>query len=196
MGSTTSSAWPPAVHRSGSSREREMKILYTPLMIVPAVSEADRSRILDAAGSGSRFVETREAVRQQAEITDTDVLFGRLAHARYLRAKQRRYYHAMGAGGDATLTPELVESDVIVASEKGQVGVHLSEHAFALLLALPRGLHTAIRRNDWSLREPIRKEQRELFEQTMGIVGFGGTGPDVAQRALAFGVRVLAVDIT
>src|SRR2546428_13303142 len=164
-----------------------MKILYTPLMIVPSVSEADRARIMEAAGPGSRFVEAREAARQQVEIGDTDVLFGRVANDVYVRAKQLRYYHSIGAGVDAILTPELVESDVIVASEKGQVGVHLSEHAFALLLALTRGLHTAIRRNDWSLREPIRKEQRELFEQTMGIVGFGGTGRDVAQRALAFG---------
>src|SRR6266700_2267110 len=102
-----------------------MKILYTPLMIVPAVSDADRARILEAAGPGSRFVEAREAARQQAEIPDTDVLFGRVPNDIYVRAKQLR----------------------------------------------------------------------ELFEQTMGIVGFGGTGRDVAQRALAFGMRVLAVDI-
>ena len=45
------------------------------------------------------------------------------------------------------------------------------------------------------MREPIRLEQRELYEATMGIVGFGGTGREVARRALAFGMRVLAVDI-
>src|SRR5207245_4635831 len=111
---------------------------YTTLFrsIVPAVSDADRARILEAAGPGSRFVEAREAARQQAEIPDTDVLFGRVPNDIYVRAKQLRYYHSIGAGVDAILTPELVESDVIVASEKGQVGVHLSEHAFALLLAL------------------------------------------------------------
>src|SRR5262245_66004430 len=98
MGSTTSSAWPPVVHRSGSSRERDMKILYTPLMIVPAVSDADRARILEAAGPGSRFVEAREAARQQAEIPDTDVLFGRVGNDIYLRAKQLRYYHSIAAG--------------------------------------------------------------------------------------------------
>ena len=172
-----------------------MKILYTPLMIVPEVSEPDRKRIVEAAGPDSRFVEARDAARQRAEIADVDVLFGRVANDVFLQAKRLRYYHSIGAGVDAILTPELVESDVIVASEKGQVGVHLSEHAFALLLALTRGLHTALRKNDWALREPIRKEQWELYEQTMGIVGFGGTGRDVAQRALAFGMRVLAVDI-
>src|SRR5262249_10820413 len=43
--------------------------------------------------------------------------------------------------------------------------------------------------------EPIRKEQRELYELTMGIAGLGGTGRAVARRALGFGMRVLAVDI-
>ena len=88
-----------------------------------------------------------------------------------------------------------MESDVILASEKGEVGIHLAEHAIALLLALTRGLHTAIRTPDYTLREPIRREQRELYEQTMGIVGFGGTGRAVAQRALGFGMRLLAVDV-
>jgi phosphoglycerate dehydrogenase-like enzyme len=52
-----------------------------------------------------------------------------------------------------------------------------------------------MRTPDYSLREPIRKEQWELFEQTLGIVGFGGTGRAVAERALGFGMKVLAVDV-
>src|SRR5262249_210397 len=72
------------------------------------------------------------------------------------------------------------------------VGIHLAEHAFALLLALTRGLHTALRRPDYELREPIRKEQWELHGQALGIVGFGGTGRAVAERALGFNMRVLA----
>src|SRR4029450_4689371 len=46
-----------------------------------------------------------------------------------------------------------------------------------------------------SLREPIRLLQLELYDLTMGIVGFGGTGREVARRALGFGMRVIAVDI-
>jgi phosphoglycerate dehydrogenase-like enzyme len=172
-----------------------VKILYTPNMICPAIPPADRAKILESAGAGSTLVEARDAETQRREIPDTDAVFGRVPNEVFLAARRLRYYHSIGAGVDAILTPELVASDVVLASEKGEVGIHLAEHAFALLLALTRGLHTAIRRPDYTLREPIRREQWELHGQTLGIVGFGGTGRAVAERALGFGMRVLAVDI-
>jgi len=172
-----------------------MKILYTPLMIVPSVSPEQRAAILEAAGPGSTFIEAKDAATQRREIVDTDALFGRVSPEIFSLAKRLRYYQSIGAGVDSILTQELVESDVPLASEKGGVGIHLAEHAFALLLALTRGLHTAIRKPDYSLREPIRIRQLELYDLTMGIVGFGGTGREVARRALGFGMRVIAVDI-
>src|SRR5438874_4578350 len=172
-----------------------MKILYTPLMIVPSLDPAQRAAILEAAGPDTTLVETKDAARQRAEIVDTDVLFGRVSNDTFLLNRRLRYYHSIGAGVDAILTPELVQSDVVLASEKGGVGIHLAEHALALLLSLTRGLHTAIRQPDYALREPIRLRQLELYDLTMGIVGFGGTGREVAKRALGFGMRVLGVDI-
>jgi len=172
-----------------------VKILFVPNLIVSGLSEADRANILGAAGPGSRIVEARDQATQRRELPDTDILFGRVHADLFSQATRLRLYHSIGAGVDNILTTELANSDVPLASEKGDVGIHLSEHAFALLLGLTRGLHTAIRTPDYDLREPIRVHQRELYEQTMGIVGFGGTGRAVARRAVGFGMRVLGVDI-
>ena len=45
-----------------------MKILYTPLMIVPSVDATQRARILEAAGPGATFVEAKDPKRQAEEI--------------------------------------------------------------------------------------------------------------------------------
>jgi phosphoglycerate dehydrogenase-like enzyme len=172
-----------------------VKILFAPTMILPSVSAEQRAAILEAAGGAARLAEAADPARQGEEIVDAEVLFGRVSPAVFALQKRLRYYHSVGAGVDAVLTPELVESDIVLASEKGEVGIHLAEHAFALLLGLTRGVHTALRHPDFAGRESIRREQWELYELTMGIVGFGGTGRAVARRAVAFGMRVLAVDI-
>jgi phosphoglycerate dehydrogenase-like enzyme len=172
-----------------------MKIIYTPNLIVPSLTDEERARILKAAGPAAALVEAKDAAAQRELILDAEVLFGRVPPDIFALNQRLRYYHSLGAGVDAILTQELVQSEVILASEKGDVGIHLAEHAFALLLGLTRGLHTVIRQPDFKLRESIRRAQRELYEQTMGIVGFGGTGRAVARRALGFSMRVLAVDI-
>ena len=171
-----------------------MKILYTPNLIVRELTPDQRRRIA-AAEPSARIVEAREAAQQRAEIVDADVLFGRVAPDIYPLATRLKLYQSIGAGVDAALCPELIDDDVPLSSEKGGVGVHLAEHAFGLLLALTRGIHTAIRTPDYGLRASIRVDQSEIYGLTMGIVGFGGVGRDVARRAVAFRMRVLAIDI-
>src|SRR5207245_2330506 len=79
-------------------------------------------------------------------------------------------------------------------SEKGYVGPHLAEHAFALRLAITRGIARSVRERTWNNRLSLRAECWELTDRTLGIVGLGGTGREVARRGAAFGMRVLAVD--
>ena len=64
-----------------------------------------------------------------------------------------------------------MESDVFLTSAKGTVGVHLADHAMALLLGLIRGIATAVRNPSWDQRMPIRNATWELADRTMGIVG-------------------------
>jgi phosphoglycerate dehydrogenase-like enzyme len=171
-----------------------VKIVYTPNLIVRELTPAQRVRIM-AAEPSAVIVEAKDAATQRAHIPDADVLFGRVAPDIYPLAKRLRLYQSIGAGVDSVLCDELVNDDVPLSSEKGGVGVHLAEHAFALLLAITRGLHTAIRTPDYGLRESIRVDQSELYEQTMGIVGLGGTRRAIAQRAVGFGMPVPRVDI-
>lgn len=67
----------------------------------------------------------------------------------------------------------------------------VAEHAFLLLLALEKNLlfHTdSTRTGGWK-----RKTGHELFEKTLGIIGLGRVGKEVAIRGRAFGMNVLSM---
>lgn len=125
---------------------------------------------------------------------EIEVVCGEINRTLFERRDKLAWIQTWGAGVDGQLYQELVESNVILCSAKGTVGVHLADHAMALLLGLTRGLHTAIRNPSWETRWPIRDSSWELIDRTMGIVGMGGTGSELARRASAFGMRVVAVD--
>src|SRR5579884_253297 len=149
------------------------------------LNEAQRARVVAANDGGPvAFARGREA--EIAEARDAEVIFGRINPELFEHAPMLRWVQTLGAGVDGTLFEELVESDVLLTSEKGYVGPHLADHAFALLLAYVRGVARSIREKTWSNRMSIRGEAWELTDRTMGIVGLGGTGREVAKRAVAF----------
>ena len=125
---------------------------------------------------------------------DVDVVFGEVSEEMFARANRLRWVQVTGAGVDARLFHDFVESEVVFTSAKGRVGVHLADHAMALLLGLTRGIATAVRKPGWAQRMPIRNAAWELAGLTMGIVGLGGTGRELAKRAHGFDMRVVAVD--
>ncbi|HLZ72338.1 MAG TPA: NAD(P)-dependent oxidoreductase [Dehalococcoidia bacterium] len=138
----------------------------------------------------------RPATREDELIAEADaeIAFGGLRPDLYTYARQLRWVQTVGAGVDAYLKGKFVEDDAVLTSEKGAVGVHLAEHAFALLLTLTRGVAIAIRGRRWDTRIDIRKRSWELTGRTAGLVALGGTGVAIARRARAFDMRVIAVD--
>ena len=159
------------------------------------------------SGVEARHLEQIKAVSSDVELLDlqsegeileampdVDVVFGTFTPAMLERGRRLRWVQVTSAGVDSVLFPQLVDSEVVLTSAKGTVGIHLADHAMALLLTLTRGIAIAIRNPRWDQRMPIRDVSWELEGMTMGIVGLGGTGRDLAVRAHAFGMRIIAVD--
>lgn len=72
--------------------------------------------------------------------------------------------------------------------------VAVAELALALMLAVPNRLveaHNSMKEGQWLKKELKRTE---LFQKTLGILGIGLIGTEVAKRAAAFGMKVLAHD--
>jgi len=170
----------------------KLVILATP--VIPEVDEPQyRAVAAVAEAAGCAVVVARDRATQRAQIVDADIAFGYLSPEVLTHATRLRWLQAVCSGVDQQLYPAFVASPVVLTSEKGLVGPQLAEHAFALLLALTRGIATAIREPRWENRTRIRAAAWELTGRTLGIVGLGGTGREVARRAAAFGMHVVAV---
>jgi D-3-phosphoglycerate dehydrogenase len=99
-----------------------------------------------------------------------------------------------GIGLDNIDVPSATRRGVMVVNAPQSNILSAAEHTIALLLAQARNLpqaDSALRAGKW---ERSRWEGVELYGKTLGIVGLGRVGALVAQRALAFGMRLVAAD--
>jgi D-3-phosphoglycerate dehydrogenase len=99
-----------------------------------------------------------------------------------------------GVGIDNIDLAAATSKGVMVANAPFSIGVSTAEHAIALLLALARNIpqaHGALIDGRW---EKSKWEGVELHGKVFGLLGLGRIGTLVAQRANAFGMRVLAWD--
>jgi D-3-phosphoglycerate dehydrogenase len=99
-----------------------------------------------------------------------------------------------GIGLDNVDVEAATRRGVMVVNAPQSNVVSAAEHTMALLLAQARSVpqaHAALKAGRW---ERSRWEGVELADKTLGIVGLGRIGRLVAQRALAFGMRLLAYD--
>jgi D-3-phosphoglycerate dehydrogenase len=99
-----------------------------------------------------------------------------------------------GVGVNNVDVPAATKRGVIVVNAPQSNVVTAAEHTFALLLALARKIpqaHASLTEHKW---ERSKFNGVEVYEKTLGIVGFGRIGQLVAQRARGFGMYVVAYD--
>ena len=103
---------------------------------------------------------------------------------------EMRWLQLGGAGCEEYLIPRVVNSDIVVTNGKILQGPSVADHAMALTLALTRNIHHAVRNTSMrSVPRPL-----ELRGKRMCVIGLGGIGLLIAERARAFGMTVTGVD--
>ena len=141
---------------------------------------ADRGQLLAALGAGVDAVLIRSATKMDAEA---------IAAAKGLKVLARA-----GVGLDNVDIPAATAAGVMVVNAPTSNIVSAAELAISLLLASARFIspaHAALRNGKWARS---KYTGAELFEKTLGIVGFGRIGQLVAARMQAFGMNVVAYD--
>ena len=141
---------------------------------------ADRSELLAALSKGVDAVLIRSATKMDAEAISA--------------AKGLKVIARAGVGLDNVEIPAATAAGVMVVNAPTSNIVSAAELAIGLLLASARSIspaHAALRGGKWARS---KYTGAELFEKTLGIVGFGRIGQLVAHRMQAFGMDVVAYD--
>jgi D-3-phosphoglycerate dehydrogenase len=141
---------------------------------------ANRAELLPALAAGVDAVLIRSATKMDAEA---------IAAAKGLKVIARA-----GVGLDNVDIPASTAAGVMVVNAPTSNIVSAAELAIALILASARFVspaHAALRNGKWARS---KYTGAELFEKTLGIVGFGRIGQLVAHRMQAFGMNVVAYD--
>ena len=141
---------------------------------------ADRSELLTALSKGVDAVLIRSATKMDAEAISA--------------AKGLKVIARAGVGLDNVEIPAATAAGVMVVNAPTSNIVSAAELAIGLLLASARSIspaHAALKGGKWARS---KYTGAELFEKTLGIVGFGRIGQLVAHRMQAFGMDILAYD--
>jgi phosphoglycerate dehydrogenase-like enzyme len=133
------------------------------------------------------------------QLPDAAVLFGGSVKPEEFRsARHLRWIHSPAAAVHQLLFPELVNSEVILTNAREVHGAVVAEHVIAMMFALARRIPESVRfqrEHVWGQELLYQAHQipQEISDATIGLVGLGSIGRNVAQRASAMGARVIAV---
>lgn len=158
--------------------------------------EANHWKRLQEAIGPDRMIRVDPADRQatesalsQAEIA---IIAGDLDE-RHITAPKLKWVHCDHAGLTKSARPEVFSRGLIVTGSAGRSGAALAEHVlmFSLILCSRyTDFYDAQKRHEWR-RTPGMMDLRALYGRTIGILGMGHTGVELASRAKAFNMRVL-----
>jgi len=132
------------------------------------------------------------------DLADADALLVRSAtrvDRRLLEAAPRlRIIARAGTGVDNVDVVAATSRGILVVNTPGANSISVAEHALALMLALARSVPAADRAMKSERWEKRRFVGTELRGKTLGVAGLGRIGQEVAHRARAFGMRIVAHD--
>jgi D-2-hydroxyacid dehydrogenase (NADP+) len=158
-------------------------------------------RIMMRSGLSDHWREKLTKISPQIYLEENDqamgevnAWFGGINQDQFKNASNLAWVQSPSAGVEHYLFPEFIQSDVLLTNAKGCYGPSISEHTFGLLFTLTRKIGAQTRNmslGKWDSEDNMF----EMKGLTMGIVGLGGIGSQIARRARAMDMRVIAVDI-
>ena len=182
-----------------------MRRFFVLLAVLPLIAGAQQKKIV-AVEMGPGFIEELNKVSPNVkvvaadmknlveQVADADAILGTISPALFASAKKLKWVQTYSAGVEVYRFPEFLNSDVTLTNCKIIQGPNIADHALAMLLSLTRNLNLIVAARTNEKWERGKYHPLELRGKTALIVGMGGIGQQIAQRAHAFGMTVIGVD--
>ena len=170
-------------------------------ILPPSERLVAQTAMLQAVFGGHEAVVVTSVADLEPHLPTVEVLvstpFTPITEAMLAAAPKLRFLQVAGVGVDHVDLDAARRLGITVANVAGANAVSVAEHVVMAILALMRGLvaaHEAMRAGDWPLPRWMATA-RDLAGRTVGIVGMGRIGREVATRLLPFGVALLYHDV-
>ena len=162
-----------------------------PVLILAQEDDKQLTRLMDIP----HMLGNEVAAFTDAAVTATAILnwsgSQKLLRTVFAMSPSVTWVHSRSVGLDSVLFPELVESDVTLTNSRGVFSASLGEFALAAILYFAKDFRRMLRNQSAGIWQPFDVEA--VAGQTVGIVGYGDIGREVAVRVRAMGMCVLAV---
>jgi phosphoglycerate dehydrogenase-like enzyme len=168
------------------------------IALTPILSGRYRARDLDRIGEaapGARIVTVSREGLADDDLSDVEAMLrGPLPAAIFDRLLARcpnlRWVHSATAGVERVLTPQAAERGLVITNARGVFSEPIAEYVLMMILAVMRRLPQLLELQRERTWQPL--EAAEMREVSVGIVGLGSIGREVARLATSFGAKVVA----
>jgi phosphoglycerate dehydrogenase-like enzyme len=167
-----------------------------PRKVVLMGADAAQLAAMQAAAPGVAVVAAADRAAAAREAADADALIGECV-AEVIQAGPRlRWVQRMYAGVERCVAiPAFTERGIVLTNMQKVAGSVMAEHVMAFMFGLTRGFPAylpAQAKGEWADEAVPESRMWEVKGRTMLVVGLGGIGTEVAKRAHALGMTVIA----
>lgn len=137
----------------------------------------------------------REKVLDHLKDTEILLIFFLCTQRMLAAAPKLKWVQAISAGVDYIAMDEIRRRAIVVTNGRGIHKIHMAEYTIAAMVHLARNFH-ALFRNQMEKKWDRTVSQGEISGATVGILGLGAIGSEIAKKASLMGMRVIGVQRT
>ena len=153
----------------------------------PSIDRLEKEVALERNQQVSEIQEDLDTLLAQAEVIFTTLL---IPDDLLSRAPRLKWIHSSGTGIDAFLATGIFEGNIMITNSRGIPAIPIAEHVLGFILMLAKNAACLL-----SNKQDRRWEEcvaLELRDRTVGMIGFGAIGKEIARLAKGIGMRVIA----